>query len=73
MQEDGSDMKNSLELRAALLDVIDQHRAHTGDAELGMSIERMIVDEDMRDLDRDILSHPGALETQLVPLRRKRV
>jgi hypothetical protein len=66
-------MKNSLELRAALLALIDQHRTQTGDPELGTSIARMIVEEDMRDLDRDILSNPGALETQLVPLRRKRV
>lgn len=65
-------MKNSLELRAALLTLIDQHR-QTGDPELGTSIVRMIIEEDLRDLDRDILSNPGALEAQLVLLRPKRI
>jgi hypothetical protein len=66
-------MKNALELRVAVLDLIDQRRMETGDPELGANIERMILDEDRRNLDRDILSNPGALETQLVPVRRNRI
>ena len=65
-------MKDALELRVAVLALIDQRRTETGDPELGANIERMILDEDMRDLDRDILSNPGALETQLVPLARQK-
>lgn len=65
-------MDNALELRVAVLALIDRRRMETGDLELGSNIERMILDEDMRSLDRDILANPGALETQLVPLRRKR-
>lgn len=55
LQEDRSEMKNSLELRAALLALIDKHRTQTGDWELGINIERIIVHQDMRDLERDIL------------------
>lgn len=66
-------MKNALELRAALLELIDRRRVETGDPGLGANVERLILEEDLGDLNRDILSQPGALESQLVPLRRKKM
>ena len=61
--------KNRLELRAALLELIDRHRNETGDPDLGYEIERAILEEDLRQIQQDIFSNPGALEAQLVPVR----
>jgi hypothetical protein len=39
---------------------------------LGTSIEREIVNRELRELEIDILADPGALESQLVRVRRRR-
>jgi hypothetical protein len=62
---------DELNLRAALLMLIDQHRTESGNPELGLSIERAILEENWRELDRDITADPGALEGQLVLLHPK--
>jgi hypothetical protein len=63
---------DELNLRAALLMLIDQHRNDSGNLELGLTIERVILEENWRELDRDITADPGALEGQLVLLHPKR-
>ncbi len=65
--------KNALELRSRLMAVIDQCRAETGDCELGVNIERAIIEEDLRELDAEIMEDPGALESQMVLVKRRRV
>ena len=39
---------------------------------LGQSIEREILNRELRDLELDILADPGALESQLVRVRRRK-
>jgi hypothetical protein len=60
-----------LNLRAVLLMMIDQHRTESGNPELGLTMERAIVEENWRELDRDIMDDPGALAGQLVRLRKR--
>jgi hypothetical protein len=51
-----------LELYQAILAVIEQKRADSGDASLGASIERLILVAQFQELERDILENPGAFE-----------
>jgi hypothetical protein len=62
--------KERLTICAGLLDSIDQHRTRTQDTGRGSSIERRIIERELRELERDILADPGALASQLVPVRR---
>ena|SRR2546421_11897980 len=64
--------KERLTLCASLLDQIEQHRARTEDLGRGASIERRIIDRELRDLEEDILADPGALASQLVRVRPRR-
>ncbi len=64
--------KERLRLCAGLLDQIDQYRIRSNDAGRGASIERRIIDRELRDLEEDISNDPGALASQLVPVRRRR-
>lgn len=62
--------KERLNVCADLLAAIDLNRARTGDPGLATSIEYGIIARELQELERDILEDPGALESQLVPLRR---
>jgi hypothetical protein len=59
-----------LQLFEAILDLIERKREETGDASLGLSIERAILETQMGDLEREILENPGAFEPWLVRSRR---
>jgi hypothetical protein len=61
--------KEQLELAEAVLELIERRRATTGDPELGSAIERAILE--IRGLEHEIFENPGALETMLVPIRRR--
>ena len=50
---------NKLEAGARLLDLIERRRAETGDANLGTSIERAIVDGCLAELDERASNHPA--------------
>ena len=58
-----------LELYQAILAVIEKKRAETGDASLGANIERLILDTQFQELEREILDNPGAFEPWLIRRR----
>ena len=62
-----------IRLHASILELIDQRRKETGDENLGAGVENTILTESLRAIEQDIFAEPGALESMLVPLRRKAV
>ena len=62
--------KADMELCEAILSVIEKKRAETGDETLGAPIERLVIELQFRDLEREILDDPGAFEPWLVRRRR---
>jgi hypothetical protein len=64
-------LSQELELHAAVLDLITRRRAETGNPGIGTAIEQCILDRQLRMLEEEIMSDPGALEGLLVPLRRR--
>jgi hypothetical protein len=65
-----SNTTNRLKLYEAILALIEQMRAETGDESLGDSIERVVVDTQFRELEREILEDPGPIEPWLIRRRR---
>jgi hypothetical protein len=65
-----SNTANRLKLYEAILALIEQMRAQTGDESLGASIERVVVDTQFRELEREILEDPGPIEPWLIRRRR---
>lgn len=65
-----SNTAERLELYQAILSLIEQKRAETGDEWLGSGIERAVLDSEFRDLEKEILEDPGAFEPWLVRRRR---
>jgi hypothetical protein len=63
--------KTRLEKAAAVLQILDGRRLGQCDQELGSSIERVLLDRELRELEADILADPGALQATLVPVRMK--
>jgi hypothetical protein len=55
----------------SVIELISRRRKETGDASLGVALEQWIVSAQLRALENEILSNPGALEQVLVPLRRR--
>jgi hypothetical protein len=66
-----SNAADRLALGEAILALIEKKRAETGDESLGAAIERAILDAQVRDLEKDILEDPGAIEPWLVRRRRE--
>jgi len=60
-----------LQLYEAILSLIEKKRAETRDAFLGEAIERLIVETQFQEIERDILERPGAIEPWLVRRRRE--
>ncbi len=59
-----------LELCEAILDLIEQKRAETGDEMLAASIERAVLESQIKELESEIFENPGAIEPWLIRLRR---
>ena len=59
-----------LELCEAILDLIERKRAVTGDESVGASIERAVLESQMKELENEIFENPGAIEPWLIRLRR---
>ena len=59
-----------LELFGAILALIEKKRAETGDETLGASVERAVVDSQMKDLETEIFEDPGAFEPWLIRVKR---
>ena len=66
-----SNAADRLTLGEAILDLIEKKRAETGDETLGAAIERVILDAQVQDLEKDIFEDPGAFEPWLVRRRRE--
>lgn len=65
-----STMADRVELCEAILELIERRRAETGDYMLGMAIERVVLDSQIRELEQDIFNDPGAIEPWLIRRRR---
>jgi hypothetical protein len=59
-----------LKLAEAVLALIEQNRADTGDEFLGAAIERVVLDTQFQELEAEILDDPGAIEPWLIRRRR---
>jgi hypothetical protein len=64
-----SNAADRMKLCEAVLALIEQKRAETGDETLGAGIERMVLDMQVREIETDILEDPGAFEPWLIRRR----
>ena len=64
-----SNAADRLKLAGAVLALIEQTRAETGDESLGSDIERVVVETQFRELESEILENPGAIEPWLIRRR----
>jgi hypothetical protein len=65
-----SNAVDRMKLAEAVLALIEQKRAQTGDELLGAAIERVVLDTQFQELEADILEDPGAIEPWLIRRRR---
>jgi hypothetical protein len=59
-----------MKLAEAVLALIEQKRAETGDETLGAAIERVVLESQFQELEAEILENPGAFEPWLIRRRR---
>ncbi len=64
-----SNAGDRLRLCEAVLALIEQKRAETGDEFLGANIERVVLESQFRELEEEILENPGAIEPWLIRRR----
>jgi hypothetical protein len=64
-----SNAADRLKLAGAVLALIEQKRAETGDETLGSDIERVVLETQFRELETEILENPGAIEPWLIRRR----
>ena len=64
-----SDLKNRLAEGARLLTALKAARGRRNPAR---AVARQLVARELRELEKDILADPGALQPLLVPVRRRR-
>ena len=62
--------KDRMELCESILTLIERKREESGDPCLGSNIERMVIENQFRDIEQDIFENPGAFEPWLVRRRR---
>jgi hypothetical protein len=65
-----SNAARRLELCGAILSLIEQKRAESGDESLGAAIERVVLDSQCQELERGVLENPGAFTPWLIRMRR---
>ena len=65
-----SNAVDRIKLGGAILALIEQKRAETGDESLGANIERAIMETQFHELEAEILENPGAFEPWLIKRRR---
>ena len=64
-----SSATDRLALCEAILALIEQKRAQTGDPSLGSAIEDLILDSQFQEIEAEIMENPGAFEPWLVRRR----
>ena len=62
-----------MKFHEAILELIDRKRTETGDPSLGSSIERLVLDAQVKELEQDIFEDPGAFEPWLIRRRNGNV
>ena len=62
-------MADRMALSEAILALIDRKRTETGDPSLGSAIERVLIENQFRDIEADIMEDPGAIEPWLIRRR----
>ena len=65
-------LKERLERGAALLEFIDRRRVESRCPKIAASIERAVIERELRDLEDDMRRHPAAVDPQVVRVRRSR-
>ena len=65
-----SNTASQLALCEAILALIEQARTQTGDPFLGSNIERVVLDSQFQELEREIMDDPGAFEPWLIRRRK---
>ena len=65
-----SNIAERLQRGVAILEELEQKRRETNAPRWGHDTEYAIIAVELRDLEEDILSDPGALEIELVRVRR---
>ena len=65
-----SNTADRLALCEAIMELIEQKRAETGDESLGAAIERVVLDSQFREHEAEIMEDPGAFEPWLIRRRR---
>ena len=65
-----SNAVDRMKLSEAILALIEEQRAQSGDASLGADVERLLIDGQFSELETEILQNPGAIEPWLVRRRR---
>jgi hypothetical protein len=68
-----SNAVDRIRLGEAILALIEQKRAETGDESLGANIERAVLDTQFQELEAEIMENPGAFEPWLIRRRRNDV
>jgi len=66
-----STVQDRMALCEAVVALIEQRRAETGDPLLGAAIERAVMDMQFGELEADILESPGAFEPWLIRRRNQ--
>jgi hypothetical protein len=66
-----SEIGERLEKGFGVLQRLERRRLDTRTPQLGYNAEYLIIAAELRQLEADILQDPGALESQLVRVRRK--
>ena len=64
-----STVTDRMALCEAVVALIEQKRAETGDESLGAAIERAVLDMQFQELEAEILENPGAFEPWLIRRR----
>jgi hypothetical protein len=65
-----SNTGDRLQLFEEILSLIERKREETGDESLAASIERVVVDSQIKELEHEIFDNPGAIEPWLIKRRR---
>ena len=66
-----STVHDRMKLCEDIMALIDRRREETGDPYLGSAIERVVLDNQFRELEQDIFDNPGAIEPWLLRKRRE--
>lgn len=67
-----SNAKDRLKLGEAVLALIEQKRAESGDESLGEEIVQVVLAAQVQELEAEILENPGAFEPWLIRRRGQR-